>query len=246
MVIDRRDGSRDLYPLLQATRQIRDLELGELGYGDVQITGRGPEDCPVLVGVEYKKLGDLCQSIDNGRLVGHQLPGMLECYQDVWLLVEGIWREGADGEVEVPRGSSWSPLRSGNGPFTATALQSFLLTMQIKLQIKVMQTGTSRQTVQWLLAMNRWWTGKAYEEHRAHLAFDNSQALSLISRPTILRRVAKELPGIGWDRSGVVARHFSSVVDMVNAPEAEWLEIKGIGKGIARNVVKALEGEETQ
>jgi len=223
---------------------IKPLEIGELGYGDVSILGNGPEGCPTLVGVEYKKLSDLCQCIDNGRLIGHQLPGMLECYQDVWLLVEGIWKEGRFGEVLVPAGSGWKPLKSGKGSFSHLAMEGFLLTLQIKLQVKVKLTGTTSQTVAWLSALNRWWTGKEWEEHRAHLAFDNSAALSLVSRPTLLRRMAKELPGIGWDRSGHVSRHFRSVVDMVNAPKEEWEGIKGIGKGTAKKVVEALEGAE--
>lgn len=242
MIIDRRAGSVDLYPRLQMAG-VKPLELGELGYGDVQIEGRGPEGCPVLVGVEYKKLGDLAQCIDNGRLVGHQLPGMLECYGDVWLLVEGIWREGKSGAVEVPRGAYWNPLRTGTGSFSALALQSFILTLQVKLGVKVMQTGTSTQTVSWLSALNRWWTGKEWEEHRAHLNFDNSAALALISRPSLVRRMAKELPGVGWDRSGKVSRHFASVVEMANAPQVEWETISGIGKGTARKVVEALNGE---
>jgi ERCC4-type nuclease len=123
-------------------------------------------------------------------------------------------------------------------------LHGFLLTLQVKLGVKVMQTGTLHQTISWLLALNHWWTQKEWEDHRAHLAFDNSAALALISRPSLVRRVAKELPGIGWGRSGAVARHFRSVVDMVCAPQKEWEDIDGIGKTTASKVVKHLEGDE--
>ena len=243
MIVDRRAGSCDLFAPLQMAG-VKPLELGELGYGDVQIEGQGPEGCPWMIGVEYKKLPDLVQSIDNGRLVGHQLPGLLECFSEAWLLVEGTWRMGSHGEVLVPRKQGWSSMRSGTShSFSASALHGFLLTCQIKLGVKVWHTTTQEQTVAWLSALNRWWTTKAYEEHRAHLAFDNSQALSLISRPSLVRKVAATLPGLGWEKSGKVAAHFGSVVEMVNAPESEWREIEGIGKGIAQNVVKAMEGE---
>lgn len=246
MVIDRRAGSCDLFPQLQMVRpRIRDLELGDLSYGDIQIVGNGPEGAPVLVGVEYKKLGDLVQCIDNGRFVGHQLPGMLECYQDVWLLVEGIWREGRDGGVEVPRGQSWKPILGGQTRgFSASSLYGFLMTLQIKLAVKVVCTGTLPQTVRWLSALNRWWTDKEWEEHRAHLAFDQSTALSLISRPSLVRRIAKELPGVGWGRSGAIAKHFGSVMEMVTAPTGEWQSIEGVGKVTAEKIVRALDGEE--
>jgi ERCC4-type nuclease len=242
MIVDRRDGSRPLIPLLRARGA--SCQEGTLGYGDVQIEGRGPGGCPVLVGVEYKKLPDLAQSIDNGRLVGHQLPGMLESYNDVWLLVEGIWRRGENGLVEVPRGRTWSALLAGRNGFSSLSLDGFLLTLQIKMGIKLVLTGTSSQTVDWLLALNHWWTAKEWEEHRAHLAFDNSNSLSAISRPTLLRRVAKELPGVGWERSSAVARHFGSVVDMATAPRREWEEIDGIGPTIAGRIISALEGTE--
>lgn len=215
-----------------------------MSYGDVAIVGHGPEGCPIQVGIEYKKLPDLVQCIDNGRFVGHQLPGMLECYDQVWLLVEGIWQEGkSSGLVEVPRGSGWKPLVAGNSGMTASALHGFLFTLQIKLRVSVMLTGTPRQTVDWLYQLNRWWTHKAWEEHRAHLAFDNSAALTLVSRPSLVRRVAKELDGIGWDRSAAVARQFPSVMSMVCADEDEWESIAGIGKVTARKAVKDLQGE---
>lgn len=244
MRVDPRAGSGDLAPLL-TRRGVKDVELGQMYAGDVAILGNGPGGAPVQVGVEVKRLGDMIQCIENGRFIGHQLPAMLDTYDQVWLLVEGIWREGDSGLLEVPRGAGWSSIRTGNGRgggFMASSLSSFALTLSIKLGVRVQLTGTRKQTVDWLYHLNRWWTHKTYEEHRAHLAFDNSTALTLVSRPSLLRRVAKELPGVGWDRSGHVSRHFNSVVEMAVAGEAEWRTIEGIGKDTARKVVAALEG----
>lgn len=241
MRIDPRAGSGDLHPLL-IRRGVKGAELATLTYGDISITGNGPEGCPVAVGVEIKKLPDLVQCIDNGRFVGHQLPGMLECYDQIWLLVEGIWREDSQGTVSCPRGATWKPLIAGTGHFSASALNGFLLTVQIKLGVRVMFTGTRQQTVDWLYQLNRWWTGKEYEDHRAHLAFDNSAALTLVSRPSLVRRMAKELPGIGWGRSAAVARRFPSVFEMCMADEPEWAAIDGIGKITAKRVTEAING----
>lgn len=242
MRIDPRAGSGDLYPLLKA-KGVRDVEMVQMSYGDVSITGNGPEGCPVMVGIEVKRLEDMIQCIGNGRFVGHQLPGMLASFDQNWLLVEGIWREGKSGIIEVPRGQRWLPLLGQRG-MTANALHGFLLTMSIKMGVRVTLTGTRSQTVDWLYQLNRWWTGKEYEEHKAHLTFDNSAAISLVSRPSLVRRVAKELPGIGWDRSANVAKRFVSVVDMCMADRAEWAKIEGIGKVTSTKVVAALEGRE--
>lgn len=240
MRVDPRAGSGPLFPALQH-RGIPGVHLGPLDYGDMAIVGNGPEGCPVSVGVEYKKLPDLIQCIDNGRFVGHQLPGMLAHYNVIWLLVEGIWRERSDGIIEAPRGQHWSPLISGTGKAMASSLEGFLLTMEQKVGIKVMRTGTASQTVDWLYHMNRWWTHKDWEEHRAHLAFDNSSALALIRKPNLVRRVAKELPGVGMGRSGPVAKHFRTVLDMAVAGAEEWEGIEGIGKVTAQRVVKMIQ-----
>lgn len=242
MRIDPRAGSGPLYPLL-VHRGVKGAELGQLAYGDVEIVGNGPDGLPILVGVEYKKLPDLIQCMETGRLTGHQLPGMTETYDVIWLLVEGIWRENlSTGLIEVPEGRSWRSLRTGRG-ITSSALEGYLMTLQQKLGIKVMRTGVVSQTVDWLYQLNRWWTGKEWEDHRAHLTFDNSAAIAHLTRPSLIRRMAKELPGVGYDRSGHVAAHFTSPVAMVLADEREWASIKGIGKETARRVVRALEGE---
>jgi excinuclease UvrABC nuclease subunit len=52
--------------------------------------------------------------------------------------------------------------------------------------------------------------------------------------------MAKELDGIGWTRANDVAEHFSSVRDMINAPESEWKKIPGIGKKIAKSIILSV------
>lgn len=243
MRIDPRAGSAELIPLMKQ-RGVKEVESAMLSAGDIHITGNGPGGLPIMVGIEYKKLPDLVQCIEDGRFVGHQLPNMLDCYDQNWLLVEGIWRESdTSGLLEVPRGSSWTTMRHGaNGGLMAGALEAYLLTLSIKLGLNVKLTGGRRQTVNWLYHLNRWWTEKEYEDHRAYLAFDNSSALALVSTPSLVRRVAKELPGVGWHRSGAVASHFGSVVELALAEPREWESISGIGKETARRVFKAING----
>lgn len=243
MRIDPRAGSGPLLPLMK-TRGVREAHHASLSYGDIHIEGRGPEGMPLNIGIEYKKLEDLIACIGNGRLTGHQVPGMLASYDVCWLLVEGIWRENREsGLIEVPRSSAWRPLPAGRG-ITARALEGFLSTLTYKTGVNVMRTGTISQTVDWLYHQNLWWTGKAYDEHRAHLSFDNSAAIASLVRPSTVRRVANTLPGIGYDRSAAVARHFSSVVELAMADESDWTSIPGIGKGIAKRVVEAINGVE--
>ena len=55
--------------------------------------------------------------------------------------------------------------------------------------------------------------------------------------------MAAILPGVGNNRSKVVESYFKSLKAMVNATEDEWLQIDGIGKTIARNVVEEMNRE---
>ena len=61
-----------------------------------------------------------------------------------------------------------------------------------------------------------------------------------MTNPSLLRRVAKELPGIGWERSLLVESHWKSIRDMVNATPEEWTQIDGIGKGISKRIDEVL------
>lgn len=67
----------------------------------------------------------------------------------------------------------------------------------------------------------------------------------LLSRPNLVRRVAKEITGVGWTRSKAVAAKFSTVRQMANAPVSEWLTIPGIGKKTSQQIVQELSGGDT-
>jgi len=45
---------------------------------------------------------------------------------------------------------------------------------------------------------------------------------------------------VGWKRSAAVVRKFKTVRQMMEASEKEWMEVDGIGKGIAKKTVEAL------
>jgi len=62
----------------------------------------------------------------------------------------------------------------------------------------------------------------------------------LLYKPSLARRVAAELPGIGIGKSGAVADHFKTVRKMVEADEQEWTEVAGIGKTLAKKINEAL------
>jgi len=62
----------------------------------------------------------------------------------------------------------------------------------------------------------------------------------LLTRPSLVRRVAKELTGIGWERSLTIEQQWPTVREMVNASAADWVKLEGIGKGIASKIDEEL------
>lgn len=222
--IDPRIGSRDLADPLRE----RGLSVEEtpLNYGDVAWAAADGS----MVGLERKRMGDLLSCIVDDRFAGHQLPGLLTNYSVVFLLVEGLYRCGETGDLEVWAGGWKRPL----GPkrhWPWRAVEHYLLTMEQKAGVCIRKTGSRYETIATVHALYSWFQET---DHKSHLAFDRvrNQGFSFGKVPPV-RRVAKEIPGIDWGRSAEVVKHFKTVQDMAGASEKDWTRIKGIGKKLA-------------
>jgi hypothetical protein len=251
ITIDNRAGSAQLAPLLR--QRGYPVELGRTEFGDASWIGAGPDGAPVSTGVEIKGLSDLMACVTDARFAGHQLPGLLQSYDQVWLLVVGIFRARArDGvlEYQVSRGRSegyWKDASHGRRrSMLWHDLAMYLFTMQLKAGIRVAIVDDYQQAAQWIGCAYTWWA-RGWEDHSSHLQMHDSMRgelfdRALLTRPSLLRCVSAQLPGIGKDRSAAVASKFKSVRDMANADEREWSEIPGIGKVVAHKVWTALRG----
>jgi ERCC4-type nuclease len=239
ILLDRRIGSSDLYQPLRTFGL--PVELTTLDSADVAWLGRGHGDEPVPIGVEIKRIGDLLTSITTGRLSGQQLPKLIHEYRHVWLLIEGQYRQGAEGLLETRQGAVWAPHALGRSPWTYREVEAFLTTLEVRVGVHVRRAYNRAETAALVAMLYGWWTGKAYDEHRAHLALHSQTAdAGLLYKPSLARRVAAELPGIGIGKSGAVADHFKTVRKMVEADEIEWTEVPGIGKTLAKKINEAL------
>lgn len=241
LLIDSRIGSNDLLQIVRPWGI--DAELVTLDYGDVAFCGNGPDGRPVQVGIELKRLSDLLQCITDGRLSGHQLPGLLRQYQQVWLIVEGEWRAGPDGVLVTRHHGHWEPVRLGSRRYMHRDVMKFLITLEMKAGVHVQQTPDRATTARNVAALHSWWCIDEWDEHRAHLALDTARDTAMLVRPSLVRRVAAELPGIGYQKSGAVSAKFKTVRDLANAPESDWREIDGVGKTLSKRIVGAISGE---
>lgn len=243
ILVDSRIGSNDLVQVFRPWGI--EAELTTLDYADCAFVGSGPNDTPVQVGIEIKRLNDLLQCITSGRLSGHQLPGLAAQYDHIWLVIEGVYRPSPrDGELEVPRGRGvWDAVRLGARHYMYRDVEHYLTTLEMRGGVHLRHTRDRDETARVVAALYSWWTNKEWDEHRAHLAIDTARDTALLVRPSLVRRVAAELPGIGLEKSGQVSAKFKTVRDLANADEHAWREIPGVGKVLSKRVVAAINGE---
>jgi hypothetical protein len=239
VLIDDRAGSKELilHPPLNEKAQLARLESG-----DVLVVGNGP-DGPTLIGVELKSISDLISSMNTGRLQAKQIPAMLEDYDVCWLLHYGLYRPcPVTGRLQMLRGQDWKPYQIGSKYIPYTYVENMLHTLTA-LGVRIKRVASQVEAVAWLASLIGWWT-KPWDDHNGMRVFDNSRSISFmpnVSSDVLLRaRIAAQLPGVGYKKAMVVANHFGSVREMVNADLTDWKEIPGVGKVIAQAVQQSV------
>ena len=240
ITIDSRIGSKQLLSYFPRGS----AELGQLDFADFSFIGNGPDNEPWQVGIERKTVKDLLNSMTTGRFSGHQLLGLLNSYDTIYLIVEGLWRTSpSNGILQERKGSNWGNVALGQRQFMGKELDGFVNTLSVMGGILVRETVSQRDTARLVLSLYHWWN-RDWEDHKSHMALHKNRfrddSAIFPTKPSLLRRVAAELVGIGWKRSKDVERHFNSVWEMANAEEEEWREVKGVGKGIAEKVYREI------
>jgi len=241
--VDDRAGSDSLIVPLRALGL--DVKSTRLSYGDVSFDGQGPRG-PVLIGVEYKSVRDLLASMRNGRLPGHQLPGMAREYDIYYLLVEGLVRCGNDNILETRWRESWVPVRNSRSspPFLWSEFDGYLTSLESKAAVRIRKTANITQSAAQIESLANWWI-KPWDEHKSvgHTIWytpPERVGAAAFDEPSIVRKVAALLPGIGWEKSRAVEMKFRSVLDMVAAEPRDWEQIPGIGPTLAHKAVDSL------
>ena len=259
LYIDNRAGSKDLYPLLRARGL--PVSLVRIDFGDVTFLGMGPEQAPVSVGIEVKTIHDVLKCIADGRFAGHQLPGLVQAYDQVWLLVEGTWRGNAKTGLLEYRHSKgqWRECSVGTRRFMCTDLLTWLFTITIKGGARFARVSDWGEATAWLSSLYSWWTMKGWEGHKSHLAFhdgtrhgtpfkrDRAAMMvasladkALLQRPTTVRMVSAQLPSVGWTKSAAIAKRYRTVEELVMAQPEDLQELDGIGPTIAKGIYESL------
>ena len=202
-----------------------------------------------LVGAEIKTIGDAVNCMYSGRLADAQIPLMRETYDFSYLIVEGIWRADPQSGIlqrykgELGKWGSWYDVVTGQKRLLYSAFANWLETLSQWGGVSLRSAPDPPATASLLRSLCNWWQRSHHQSFEV-LHSNNGDSASL-ARPTVLRRIASQLPHIGWERSRAVVEKFRSVEAMVQASTEDWCEIKGIGKKIAHDVMGVLHEDET-
>ena len=213
--------------------------LGKLQFGDVAFGGSGPES-EVKIGIELKTVTGLLGDMITGRFVA-QAGGMQRAYRYRYLLVEGAARGSlSDGMLEVPRGGNvwWSP----SPRMMYVDFLRILDDIRLRAGFHVLRSFGRMDTLHHIAAEYRGWA-KPWDSHKALKHFNEAQpGVVLLHPPTLVRLWARDLPGVGWEKSAAVEKAFHTPLALALARESQWREVPGIGKTIAGRVWKAIRG----
>lgn len=218
VLVDSRVGSKELVKPLQHLG----LTVSEstLEFGDVAFQGRGSHNTTLDIGIEFKQLEELIQSLRSGRFVGHQMPGMRATYDHSWLLLEGEWQPDAQGVVCMRgRGGKWKPVKPR---MTAAELEKQLLTIQFLGGMNVRYTQRPSDTLRFIATLYRWFTDSAWDSHTSHLAIYHRVPLMAVSDT---QHILNSIPGVGWRVSRAAEKKFGSVRRAIRASQKEWAEL---------------------
>ncbi len=246
ILCDDQAGSKDLFPYIRKLTGEVLLTRVEPPFGDLVWTGNGPDDRPCMVAVEYKKISEVLDHIcGGGRFVAHQVEGLITHYDRRYLLIEGRIRfDRTTNIMQELRRDRWVDVVRNQRGFTFRDFEHWKTTIEEQAQFRTALTWDESESARWIFTKHSWWTNKGWDEHSSLKQFwVPPPPTMLIQKPNLVRRWAKELEGIGWDKSLAVAAHFPTPIDMALADESSWRKIDGIGKQIAANSVMQIRGQ---
>ena len=229
VVVDTREGSRDLLPFLP------DALPSTLDSADVLIPFMGPDGSECNIGIEVKTVRDLVQSAQNGRLSA-QLNRMAEDYDTCILCIYGVYTYNSNtGSIRCfnragrakSLGQSWN------------SIEAFLMTVRLVGAIDVVQFDRIDEVARWIRVVEAWGI-KPWVHHRSLRAVSFNPAMVSPVANNIVYRVAAQIPGIGQAKAEAASRLFKTVEELVDAKPSDWERIPGIGPALAAGAWRSL------
>jgi len=245
ILVDYREkpGKRERQDQVDLIRRIGvKAEKTDLTFGDFAFEGNGPNG-PIAIGIERKRLHDMLTCIDDARYSAHQLVGMRKLYDVSCLLIEGIWRphDPKGLLMESRDGSTYFECKPGGRPVLYSKLRRYLFSVQLS-GVLVLYTRDLFQTCYDVCELYHYFQ-KKWKAHTSLLEKQKLNIPSLNGRPSLVRRWAEELDGVGLVHGEAAVRMFKTPIGLAMSGWEEWACIPRIGVETAKNIVAQIEGK---
>lgn len=216
-------------------------EQANLEFGDFAFEGNGPNGL-MAIGIERKTLHDMLNCIDDARYSAHQKVGMKSMYQVSILLLEGHWKSSEDGFLMegFDDGTKWGYCRPGGKRVMYSKLYRYLMSVSLS-GVMITSSRNEYQSAQNVMECFHYFQ-KKWENHTSLLETQKLAIPQLSGKPTLVRRWASDLEGVGVKHSIEAEHVFKTPIALAQADETEWLQVPGIGVRTAQSIVKEIQG----
>lgn len=216
------------------------VEKSALEYGDAAFEGMSPQGS-ILIGVERKRLHDMLNCIDDSRYTGHQRIGMAQMYGVSILIIEGHWRPHDTGGFLMEGfsgGYTWGFCKNKSQRVMYSKLYRYLVSVALSGVI-ITYSRDPFHTAFNIVELFHYFQKR---DHTALMEMQKFNIPTLNMKPTLTRKWANDLEGIGTKISALAERNFKSPLALANADESEWLRIPGVGVKTAQSIVREIWG----
>lgn len=214
-------------------------------HGDAIFFGVWEDDHPIRILVERKKIPDMVESVNSGRYLNQAQQAIDSGFEVLVLIVEGVVRPGRDGILEQhktskARKSYWVQVLPA---MMYSRFDGYLSELAIYTGIRVKRSTGVKETAAQIKVLWQMFQKPPSDHQSLKQIWEPNHKTDFLKRPSLVRKVAAQFPGIGWGRSGAVDGHFKSVADMVNAGVSDWEAVPGIGHKTALTVTSAIQAQ---
>lgn len=250
ILVDTRSGSADRHGNYSQKELMSFIQragvraqLSPLEYGDACFEGNGP-DGRMCIGVERKALSDILNCIDDSRYAAHQRPGMLAMYQKDILVIEGVWKPDITSGylMECVASLTWRPFRYRSQMVRYSKLFRYLLTIQFA-GTAVIVTRDIEHTAYNICECFHYFQ-KKWADHTSLMEVQKLNLPELRGKPSLVRRWANDLEGVGVKGSMAAEKIFPTPFDLASSDELSWMKVPGIGAKLARRIIKEIRGSD--
>lgn len=261
ILIDPREGSKEILDYINAMPGHPPCEHQMLEYGDAAFVGDGPNG-PMTIGIEVKTLNDVLSCIETQRFTGHQLPGLKQSYDVIYLIMQGEYRANWETGIlqfKSNKGAYYFDVHTGSRSWTHYEFAAWVTMVELGWGIRTRNSLDMKDTSRTIIEMYRI-LQKPWEEHHTLQPFflgPNVGATPFV-KPSLVERVVAQVDGVGPTKAREIGKRFATVSSMVNAgfsisgTEAKpkykvsdvWKGIPGVGTDTAMKIISEFRGVE--